>query len=276
VLGTATVHEDGSACFHVPARTPVYFQALNEKHHVVQTMRSWATLMPGETVACVGCHEHKNSTPRSQPGLSLAMQAGPQRLEPFYGPARGFSFAKEIQPILDRHCVSCHNGAKDEPDLSGKLVQVEDTKRLFSRSYLALTHTRGSNGDCNHPTVNWIDSMSEPSPLAPYHRGAARSKLMTLLEEGHEDVELTAAELERFACWIDLLVPYCGDYRESNAWSDKDRDFYERYSAKRERMEQIERDNIRAWIESQTLNVTTTPAGIHAAENHEWTRINTN
>ena len=31
VLGDATVYEDGSACFEVPARTPVYFQALDVK-----------------------------------------------------------------------------------------------------------------------------------------------------------------------------------------------------------------------------------------------------
>ncbi|MHC4176960.1 MAG: HzsA-related protein, partial [Planctomycetota bacterium] len=68
VLGSAKVFEDGSACFKVPARTPVYFQALDEKNYCVQTMRSWTTLMPGENQACVGCHEHKNSAPRAKLG----------------------------------------------------------------------------------------------------------------------------------------------------------------------------------------------------------------
>ena len=31
----------------------------------------------------------------------MAMRNGPQELEPFYGPPRGFSFTREIQPILD-------------------------------------------------------------------------------------------------------------------------------------------------------------------------------
>ena len=35
------------------------FQALDHNGHVVQTMRSWATLQPGETFGCVGCHETK-------------------------------------------------------------------------------------------------------------------------------------------------------------------------------------------------------------------------
>ncbi len=48
VLGDAKVYEDGSALFIVPARTPVYFQALDEHGRAVQTMRSWSTLQPSE------------------------------------------------------------------------------------------------------------------------------------------------------------------------------------------------------------------------------------
>ena len=35
---------------------------------------------------------------------------------PFYSPARGFSFPKEIQPILDRHCIRCHNDSSLKMD----------------------------------------------------------------------------------------------------------------------------------------------------------------
>ena len=56
IWGVADVYEDGSAFFRVPARTPLYFQALDERGYVVQTMRSWSTLQPGETQSCVGCH----------------------------------------------------------------------------------------------------------------------------------------------------------------------------------------------------------------------------
>ncbi len=107
ILGTATVHDDGSACFTVPARTPVYFQAIDAKGRMVQSMRSWVSLQPGESVSCVGCHEHKNSAPPVG-RVSKAMIAGPKPLKPFYGPPRGFSFVKEIQPILDNRCVKCH------------------------------------------------------------------------------------------------------------------------------------------------------------------------
>jgi len=252
VLGSAKVYDDGSAFFRAPARTPVYFQALNENNHAVQTMRSWATLMPGENQSCAGCHEHKNTTPRASPGVSLAMRAGPQTLTPFYGPPRGFSFSKEIQPILDRHCVRCHNGDKDNgvlPNLAGEPVHLAKMKRNFSRSYLELTHASGTNGRWNHPLVNWIDSMSEPSMLPPYYRGAATSKLMTLLENGHEEVALSEEETDKISCWIDLLVPYCGDYLEANTWSPQERDLYARIAERRKQMEDEERANLRKLIE---------------------------
>ena len=110
VLGEAKVHDDGSAYFAVPARTPVYFQAIDAKGHAVQTMRSWATLQPGEVASCVGCHENKNSAPPVGAVASLALKGGAEQLAGFYGPPRGFSFRREIQPILDRHCIQLPQG----------------------------------------------------------------------------------------------------------------------------------------------------------------------
>lgn len=251
VLGSAKVHEDGSAMFRVPARTPVYFQAIDAKGHAVQTMRSWTTLMPGEAQSCVGCHETRNGTPGAELQASLAMRAGPQSLVPFYGPARGFSFAREIQPILDRHCVRCHTGEPDKPiNLTSQPVLLGATKRKFSQSYLSLTHAQRDRGDWEHRLVNWIDSMSEPVMLPAYHRGAATSELMKLLDQGHEGVKLTEEDRNKLACWIDLLVPYCGDYREANAWSQKEEEFYAKALAKRDRAIAAEESGLRAFLEA--------------------------
>jgi len=105
VLGTTPVYADGSACFTVPARTPLYFQALDADGFTAQTMRSWVTLQPGEAVSCVGCHESKNSAPPCR-NSSQAMREGPLPL----GPASpAFSFLADVQPILDRHCIRCHH-----------------------------------------------------------------------------------------------------------------------------------------------------------------------
>jgi hypothetical protein len=287
VLGEAKVYEDGSALFTVPARKPVYFQALDERGCAVQTMRSWSTLQPGEYAACIGCHEHKNTAPPARDyGFSLAMKAGLQPLEPFYGPPRGFSFPHEIQPILDHHCIRCHkdrrpvqalvrgeprqrllgqqrhlaaasgDGVKDQLAFSllGEVTVDSTAKRKWSDAYLFLTQaTTGSaeepfQGDCQGRVVNWIGAQSAPEALPPYFAGAARSELLTLLEEGHQGVKLSREELDKIACWIDLLVPYCGDYREANAWTEQEMKKHERYAENRRQMEEVEQQNIEAML----------------------------
>ena len=299
VLGDARVYEDGSAMFRVPARKPVYFQALDDHGRAVQTMRSWSTLQPGEYAACVGCHENKSTTPPVREyGFSLAMKSGPQALEPFYGPARGFSFPHEIQPILDRHCIRCHKDRqpllaqpavgqgtrlplqpsqhrgrdalptgetpapltiKDEPAFSllGDVTVDRIAKRKWSDSYLRLTQAAAATpdepfeGNCKGRVVNWIGAQSVPEMLPPYFAGATRSELFTMLEEGHKGVKLSREELEKIACWMDLLVPYCGDYREANAWTEAEMEKHERYAEKRRQMERVEQQNIDAMLGSK-------------------------
>ena len=287
VLGETRVHADGSAMFSVPARTPVYFQAVDERGFVVQTMRSWSTLQPGEYFGCVGCHESKNATARvSGHGTTEALKAGVQPLTGFYGPPRGFSFVKEIQPILDRHCIRCHKDrapiqrwarsrdavpvleqVRTDPvsradgtdpvafSLLGETTEDPVAKRRWSDAYLTLTQARGRPtdygvegfwGNCQGRMVNWISSQSVPEPLPPYSGGAARSKLMTLLEQGHHDVALAREEWEKIACWIDLLVPYCGDYRESNAWTEDEIRKYEGFATKRRQLAELEQRNLPA------------------------------
>ena len=108
ILGTVPVERDGSASFIVPANTPVAVQPLDEQGRAVQLMRSWYTAMPGEIGSCVGCHENQNASPPSQ--STLAMQRKPSAIAPWYGPPRGFSFVREVQPVLDKYCVGCHDG----------------------------------------------------------------------------------------------------------------------------------------------------------------------
>jgi hypothetical protein len=222
ILGDATVHDDGSVFFSLPARTPVYFQLLDEQGRMVQTMRSWTTLQPGENASCVGCHEHKNSTPAAGLPLTAAIGVGAEPLRPFYGETRGFSFQREIQPILDRKCVSCHSpDGGDAPNLTGKEVADAGAKRRWNEAYLSLTNSHLEKnracwiGDADHPLVNWVSSQSAPPVLAPYSAGAATSKLIQLLADGHEGVELSREEMDKLCAWIDLGVPFCGDYRGS-------------------------------------------------------------
>ncbi len=61
------------------------------------------------------------------------------------------------------------------------------------------------------------------------------SRLFTeRLDKGHAR-GITDEEKRTLACWIDLGVPFCGDYEEGNAWDEKDRQRWEYYSQKREK-----------------------------------------
>ncbi|MEN6334348.1 MAG: hypothetical protein ABFE01_08800 [Phycisphaerales bacterium] len=290
VLGEATVHPDGSAFFILPARKPIYFQAIDGQGRAIQTMRSWLVMQPGESVSCIGCHESKNDAPPSTAGgPSMAMKAGALELTPFHGQVRGFSYAREIQPILDRSCISCHNDAGKwrerlgratslvslKPENGGRAAPAKSTgveikpafsllgtpaveslaKRQWTASYLALAratvdHQEGADylAGMSDSVVNWISAQSEPPMMAPGAAGAVRSSLLAELARDHYGVRLTAEDLETFACWIDLQVPFCGDYEEANVWTDADKAKYRRFQEKRRGMEEQERQNIAEWI----------------------------
>ena len=53
----------------------------------------------------------KSRTPRRPAGTPLAAKRQPSTIEPWHGPVRGFSFARDVQPVLDRYCVACHDGS---------------------------------------------------------------------------------------------------------------------------------------------------------------------
>lgn len=255
VLGEVSVADDGSACFEVPARTPVYFQAVDQRGFMVQSMRSWTVLQPGEAVSCLGCHEGKNDAPHLLPGPSGGAPPTVERRLPRAESVPGFSFTGQVQPILDRHCISCHRGkrytgpeddarrwaarAPGEPPLSllGRTETEPTTGRQWSDAYVGLVgaHLEHAIRVRENPVlmawpgrlVNWISPQSVPEMLPPYSAGAARSGLVELLERGHEGVRLTRQEIGTLALWIDLAVPYCGDYAEANAWSPEEHAWYE-------------------------------------------------
>ena len=87
----------------------------------VQLMRSWFTAMPGEVRSCIGCHERQNDVPNLQRGI--AAMHPPAEIRPWYGPPRGFDFAREVQPVLDRYCVGCHKNFSLRPELQGAVDQ---------------------------------------------------------------------------------------------------------------------------------------------------------
>lgn len=258
VHGTVDIYPDGSAFFSAPARIPLYFQALDENGFVVQTMRSWSTLQPGEFQSCVGCHEHKNTVPVAAHPVSIAMDKGVQPISPHtLNGLRNFSYIKEVQPIWDAHCIQCHDGKKQKMSLRAEMHVVDNqTKRKFSESYLSLTHARKTSdndswqGLAEHPEVNWISSLSEPTLLPPYSAGANTSNLIKRLQKGHGNTKISSEEISTVALWLDLLVPFISEYREANNWTSADHDYYTYYEKKREEARKEDKENIRLYLQS--------------------------
>ena len=135
ILGTVPVDDDGSALFRVPANLPISVQPLDENGQALQLMRSWFTAMPGEVLSCVGCHDKQNSSPPS--AGSIAALGRPKKIEPWRGPPRGFDFELEVQPVLDKYCVGCHDGSESQrPDFARK---TEEEKLRINSEYHRVT-----------------------------------------------------------------------------------------------------------------------------------------
>ncbi len=243
ILGTVPVYDDGSAKFRLPANTPVTLQALDADGMAVQLMRSWYTAMPGETASCVGCHETPSDVPR--PRLDIAALQEVAEIEPWYGPARGFDFAREVQPVLDRHCVVCHDGQQmpgDQP-----MIDLRDASQVPNYVGLPLTRLGATRIDrfllkqfperfpaCKGmpqpygelrtlytpayealiPFIRRVNIEDGVRLLRPGEYHAATSELIHLLRKGHYGVKLDHESLDRLVTWIDLNGPCHGTWED--------------------------------------------------------------
>jgi mono/diheme cytochrome c family protein len=215
IVGTVPVESDGSAQFEIPANTLVYFQALDSKGRAVQTMRSGTYLQPGARVTCQGCHEPKSRAPAPPRKIPLALRRpasvpkpGPAGSDPVFFPAL-------VQPVLDKHCVSCHTreakAGKKAPDLSptptgdrNLLVTPRGTPTKWTVAYRNLAAYTGRNFG-GRPVK--YEGRTTPGAF-----GTLNSKLYPLLTGGHHDVELSNDEMLRLTAWMDLNSNFLGHY----------------------------------------------------------------
>ena len=212
VIGDVPVEPDGSAFFHVPAGVNISFMALDAQGRAIQRMRSFTHLMPGERQGCVGCHEHRNRTPRAQ--ASVATQRPARWLRPPEWGAGGFDYTRVVQPVLNQHCVECHNALETPQGID----LTDDKTDFFNVSYDVLA--RENQGRRGSPYVNWIPTYNGQEwnilEIDPRTWGSPQSKLAQVILSGHPDqhgaprVDLDQASKHRILAWIDLNVPYYG------------------------------------------------------------------
>ncbi len=219
VVGTVPVNSDGSAKFRIPANMPVSLQPLDKDGRALQLMRSWMTAMPGEVVQCAGCHEPQNTAPLARP--TIALNADPAEIEPWHGPLRGFSYPREVQPVVTKHCVGCHDGGNRDdgltiPNLRGD-VKITDWAQItpgrggarggkFSVGYYELSRY------VRRPGIESDYHLLEPME---FHAGT--TQLVQMLDKGHHGVDLDEEAWDRLITWIDLNCPYHGTWGEEIA-----------------------------------------------------------
>ncbi|MCX6996633.1 MAG: hypothetical protein NTV49_06010, partial [Kiritimatiellaeota bacterium] len=199
VLGTVPVEADGSAYFEVPALRAVFFIALDARDLAVKRMQSFTSVEPGETLGCVGCHEQRTTTPPvATARLPLAARRAPSRIEPVRDAPDVLDFPRDIQPILDRHCLKCH----DYDKRAGGVLLSGDRGPLYSHSYYTLTVWGQLADGRNLPRSNY----------APRTLGSGGSALLKKLDGGHHGVKITPRERDTVRLWLDTGAPYPGTY----------------------------------------------------------------
>ncbi len=207
ILGTVPVESDGSAHFEVPALRSVFFVALDAKDLAVKRMQSFVTLQPGEVTGCAGCHEPRTQTPRTTRDtyrIPLAAERPASPIEPVTDCPDVLDFPRDVQPILNQHCVPCHDytpTSRGGP-YAGRLILSGDRGPMFSHAYVQLTLKRLFSDGRNEPRSN----------LPPRALGSAASRLLQLLDGSHYGVRLPAAQQQVLRLWIDTGAPYPGTY----------------------------------------------------------------
>lgn len=198
IVGTVPVHEDGSAHFKLQANTPYLFIALDNQGSAVQKMKSFTSVAPGEVVSCIGCHEKRSHAPMNRGQIPKAMTYEANFPESVKGIPSIIDFPRDIQPILDKHCIKCHNPENRE----GGILLTGDRGPVYSHSYFNLMAHFQVNDGLNHPYA-----LNKPGLV-----GDKNSQLIQKINNEHGEVKLSDEEILKMKYWINTGALYPGTY----------------------------------------------------------------
>jgi len=219
VLGVVPVDEQGSAYFEAPSGRGLFFQALDAEGRLIRSMRTFVQAAPGTTRSCVGCHEAKYSTATNLATARQILRRSPDALRPESWGTGFLDYPTQVQPILDRNCVSCHGGDKGIAggmDLSGGWTEHFSIsyESLANRAETQLTAYWIAGIDCMNGTALWSSKI-----FPPYGHGSGLAPLAKLLVEGHQGhvPDLSRAERDLLLAWIDTNGLYHGNWDQTEA-----------------------------------------------------------
>jgi hypothetical protein len=162
-------------------------------------MRSLTYVQPGETLACVGCHEHRDTAPVPA-SLPLAAMRQPSRLRADPDGSWPLRFDRLVGPVLNKHCVSCHR-----PD--AELAAGAAFDLTPAAAYQSLIEF--DDGDLRKLAFERDRSVAGETPA----RGSSLYRLLTE-PPGHYDVRLSEEDRQRLVTWMDTYAHNIGSFSE--------------------------------------------------------------
>jgi hypothetical protein len=86
-------------------------QTLDANDMAIETQLTWVWARPGETRTCIGCHEDRETALANTDCIAMRKKAyftaAPKEKR------RTVDFRRDIMPIIEKRCSSCHHGGKD-------------------------------------------------------------------------------------------------------------------------------------------------------------------
>jgi hypothetical protein len=245
ILGTIPIEADGSVNFEIPPGQSIFFQMLDDEGRAIHVMRSFANGMPGEMRGCFGCHETSMKTRTTQgaalarKGIALSKPAA-KLTPPPWGAGESIGYKRFVQPVLDKHCASCHTkeGSKameafnttyrpSKHTFSKNVHDRPDDVSPFAEPYYTLVDGScgwGKSKEKNEKGVPKnlaglfiVEGYSTMDPknletLPPYSAFSPVSRLVHLACSGeHNKVKVTGIDRERLIAWVDCNGPFLGD-----------------------------------------------------------------
>ena len=137
----------------------------------------------------------------------LALRRDPSALRPGPDGSRPLSYPLLVQPVLDKHCVSCHGADPPVGSLGPHIDLTGAPEGHYTKSYVELAR--------RVPYSAWGASLEDNSePAAGADRfGARASELMKMLFAGHEGVVLEDDDIERLVTWMDANALFYGTFK---------------------------------------------------------------
>ncbi|MCK6545720.1 hypothetical protein L6R52_07620 [Myxococcota bacterium] len=229
IVAEIPLEPDGSFYARVPSNVPLLVQGLDEGRRAIVAMARWFYVQPGEkltfsiprpvyTTRCSGCHGSLTGRPEDALGRPDLVTAA-SRVMSTWSRATGrrspdvqqpitVDFRRDVQPILDRRCVSCHSGpTAPAPDLRGESLGP------YTVAYVAL-HTLETPGSGNFADKRWVDerqALASSSHLVEKLIGRELHSPRRLTTPGvAHATDLEPAELLTLTRWIDLGATFLG------------------------------------------------------------------